>query len=200
MMLLSHVRKKAHPWWIRSIFAISISGEELLRDLFVFALFICSLCPFIPSLLLLLSLSGCRLNLCLFIAAAAELNYGSVCWGGGAAVAAWHIMACSTASCLKCEWWVVNRNNGRKIKKEKKRNCLCLQELMQLVACKKKSFPSLLTFTRCLTVPAWKAFLQCVDRRKSLGGAESRSVGDSGGPIPSWLSHLKTKAAKERLE
>lgn len=58
-------------------------------------------------------------------------------------------------------------------------------------------FPSLLRFTRCRAAPAEWPFLQRVDRRKRLGGAESRSVGGSGGPIPAPLSHLKTRAAKE---
>lgn len=86
--------ENCHPWWIRSILA-NVNGEELLRDLF-------GVCPF--YLPVLLSFSGCRVNLCLFIAAAAELNYGSVCWGG-AAVAAWHIIACLTE--FMSEVWVV---------------------------------------------------------------------------------------------
>lgn len=155
--------------------------EELLRDMFVFALFICSLCPFIPSLLL--SLSGCRLNLCLFIGAAAELNYGSVCWGGGGApVAAWHITARSADFTAEMQvvggqrwWW------GREIREEAQ--FLRRNYQMQL--------------SDVHTPPH---SLYCVlTEGKGLGGAESRSVGDSVSPDPQSAESPENKSYRGRF-
>lgn len=147
------------------------------------------LCPFIPPLLL--SLSGCRLNLSIYSSSSrAEL---------------WVSMLRRRRGCCRrvahhglLDWlhvWNVSGGWSTVImEKENKREfAVCLQELMQACCAQKTGFPSVLRFTRCLTVAAWMAFIQRVDRRKRLGGAESRSAGDSVGPIPSRLSHLKTR-------
>lgn len=81
-------------------------------------------------------------------------------------------------------------------KENKKGIAVCLQELMQLVARKKKtaSPPCWHSHAVLLYLREWP--FNSVFTEGRLGGAESRSVGDS----VSRLSHLKTKAAEESLE
>lgn len=97
------------------------------------------------------------------------------------------------------EVWVVNRNNENEKRGKKERNYSLFAGINEcsLLHIKKMTLLRVTVDVHMLSrCTGWMAFLQCVDRRKRLGGAESRSVGDSASPIFGCLNHLKGAAKK----